>query len=92
MQIILLEKVVNLGQLGDVVKVKEGYARNFLIPQGKAKRATKANLAEFEQQRLLRPDPSGRRDRTALWLGLGPRRCRRRRRSRSRDPAQRRAS
>jgi len=51
MQIILLEKVVNLGQLGDVVKVKEGYARNFLIPQGKAKRATKANLAEFEQRR-----------------------------------------
>lgn len=51
MQIILLEKVVNLGQLGDVVKVKEGYARNFLIPQGKAKRATKVNLAEFEQRR-----------------------------------------
>jgi large subunit ribosomal protein L9 len=51
MQIILLEKVVNLGGLGDVVKVKEGYARNFLIPQGKAKRATKQNLAEFEQRR-----------------------------------------
>lgn len=51
MQIILLEKVVNLGQLGDVVKVKEGYARNFLIPHGKAKRATKGNLAEFEQRR-----------------------------------------
>lgn len=51
MQIILLEKVVNLGALGDVVKVKEGYARNFLIPQGKAKRATPANLAEFEQRR-----------------------------------------
>ncbi len=51
MQIILLEKVVNLGQLGEVVKVKEGYARNFLIPQGKAKRATQANLAEFEKRR-----------------------------------------
>lgn len=52
MQIILLEKVVNLGGLGDVVKVKEGYARNFLIPQGKAKRATAANLAEFEKTRV----------------------------------------
>jgi large subunit ribosomal protein L9 len=51
MQIILLEKVVNLGTLGDVVKVKDGYARNFLIPHGKAKRATTANLAEFEQRR-----------------------------------------
>jgi len=45
----LLEKVINLGQLGEVVKVREGYARNFLIPQGKAKRATQANLAEFEK-------------------------------------------
>jgi len=44
MQVILMEKVVNLGSLGDVVKVKDGYARNFLIPQGKAKRATQANL------------------------------------------------
>jgi large subunit ribosomal protein L9 len=51
MQVILLEKVVNLGGLGDVVKVREGYARNFLIPQGKAKRATRENLAEFEQRR-----------------------------------------
>jgi large subunit ribosomal protein L9 len=51
MQIILLEKVINLGQLGEVVKVKEGYARNFLIPQGKAKRATKTNLEEFEKRR-----------------------------------------
>jgi len=51
MQIILLEKVVNLGGLGDVVKVKDGYARNFLIPQGKARRATPANLAEFEKTR-----------------------------------------
>ena len=51
MQVILLEKVVNLGQLGDVVKVKEGYARNFLIPQGKARRATEAAIKEFEARR-----------------------------------------
>ncbi|HEV7803467.1 MAG TPA: 50S ribosomal protein L9 [Burkholderiales bacterium] len=51
MQIILLEKVTNLGGLGDVVKVRDGFARNFLIPQGKAKRATRDNLAEFEQRR-----------------------------------------
>ena len=51
MQIILLEKVENLGELGEVVKVREGYARNYLIPHGKAKRATEANLAEFEQRR-----------------------------------------
>lgn len=51
MQIILLEKVGTLGQLGDVVKVKDGYARNFLIPQGKARRATAANLQEFEARR-----------------------------------------
>jgi large subunit ribosomal protein L9 len=51
MQIILMEKVVNLGGLGDVVKVKDGYARNFLIPHGKAKRATDANLKEFEGRR-----------------------------------------
>lgn len=51
MQVILMEKVVNLGALGDVVKVKDGYARNFLIPQGKAKRATDAAKAEFEAKR-----------------------------------------
>lgn len=51
MQVILLEKVVNLGNLGDVVKVKDGYARNFLIPQGKAKRATPENLKAFEAKR-----------------------------------------
>ena len=51
MQIILMEKVTNVGQLGDVVKVKNGYARNFLIPQGKAKRATAASMAEFETRR-----------------------------------------
>ena len=52
MQIILLEKVVNLGNLGDIVKVKDGYARNFLIPQGRARRATEANKAEFEARRV----------------------------------------
>ena len=51
MQIILLEKVVNLGNLGDIVKVKDGYARNFLIPSGRAKRATEAAKAEFEARR-----------------------------------------
>jgi large subunit ribosomal protein L9 len=51
MQIILLEKVVNVGNLGDVVKVKDGYARNFLIPQRKARRATAAAVAEFEVKR-----------------------------------------
>ena len=51
MQIILLDKVVNLGNLGDVVKVKDGYARNFLIPSGRARRATEAAKAEFEAKR-----------------------------------------
>lgn len=51
MQVILLEKVGNLGGLGDVVKVKDGFGRNFLIPQGKAKRATEANKAEFAARR-----------------------------------------
>jgi len=51
MQIILLEKVVNVGNLGDVVKVKDGYARNFLIPQKMARRATAAAVAEFETKR-----------------------------------------
>lgn len=51
MQVILLEKVVNLGELGDVVKVKNGFGRNFLLPQGKARRATPENLAEFEKKR-----------------------------------------
>ncbi|HEY7742647.1 MAG TPA: 50S ribosomal protein L9 [Burkholderiales bacterium] len=52
MQVILLEKIVNLGGLGDVVKVRDGFARNFLIPHGKAKRATPANVAEFERRRV----------------------------------------
>jgi len=51
MQIILLEKIVNLGQLGEVVRVKDGYARNFLIPSGKARRATDAAIKEFEARR-----------------------------------------
>jgi large subunit ribosomal protein L9 len=51
MQVILMDKVVNLGGLGDIVKVKDGYARNFLIPQGKAKRATEANRKVFEEKR-----------------------------------------
>jgi len=51
MQIILLEKVVNVGNLGDVVKVKDGYARNFLIPQRMARRATTSAVAEFEVKR-----------------------------------------
>ena len=51
MQVILLERIEKLGQMGDVVTVKPGYARNFLLPQGKARRATKENLDRFEQQR-----------------------------------------
>jgi large subunit ribosomal protein L9 len=52
MQIILLDKVVNLGNLGEIVKVKDGYARNFLIPSGRARRATESNKAEFEARRV----------------------------------------
>lgn len=52
MQIILLEKVANLGNLGDVVKVKDGYARNYLIPTRQARRATEKAIAEFEQKRV----------------------------------------
>jgi large subunit ribosomal protein L9 len=52
MQVILLERVVNLGQLGEVVKVKDGFARNYLIPQGKARRATEAAIKEFEARRV----------------------------------------
>ena len=52
MQVILMERVANLGQLGEVVKVRDGFARNFLIPQGKARRATPENIAEFERRRV----------------------------------------
>ncbi|MEM8698921.1 MAG: 50S ribosomal protein L9, partial [Pseudomonadota bacterium] len=51
MELVLLERVEKLGQMGDVVTVKDGYARNFLLPQGKALRASKANLARFEAER-----------------------------------------
>ncbi len=51
MQVILLERVAKLGQMGEVVKVKEGYARNYLLPQGKALRASEANIAAFEQRK-----------------------------------------
>lgn len=52
MEIILLERIAKLGQMGDTVRVRDGYARNFLLPQGKALRANKANLARFEQERV----------------------------------------
>ena len=52
MQVILLERIGRLGQMGDVVKVKDGYARNFLLPQGKALRATKDNMTDFETRRV----------------------------------------
>jgi large subunit ribosomal protein L9 len=51
MQVILLERIEKLGQMGDIVSVRDGYARNYLVPQRKAMRATKSNLAEFEQRR-----------------------------------------
>ena len=65
MQIILLEKIANVGNLGDVVKVKDGYARNFLIPQGKAKRATAANLEAIEARRAELEKVAGDRLATA---------------------------
>jgi large subunit ribosomal protein L9 len=52
MQVILLERIEKLGQMGEVVAVKDGYARNYLVPQGKAMRATKGNLAEFDRRRV----------------------------------------
>ena len=61
MQIILLEKVVNVGNLGDIVKVKQGYARNFLIPQGKAKRATPENIKLLEEKRTELERAAGER-------------------------------
>ncbi len=75
MQVILMEKVVNLGGLGDVVKVKDGFARNFLIPQGKAKRASEKNLKEFETRRAelekkANEALSGAQERAARLEGL----------------------
>lgn len=52
MQVILMEKLANLGNLGDVVRVKDGYARNYLLPKGKAKRATETNIKAFEARRV----------------------------------------
>ena len=69
MQVILLEKVVNLGQLGDVVKVKDGYARNFLIPQGKARRATDTAIKQFEERRAELE--KGQADRLAAAQSVG---------------------
>ena len=59
MQVVLLERIAKLGQMGDVVTVKDGYARNFLLPQGKALRANKSNLERFENC-LLYTSPSPR--------------------------------
>ncbi|MGE0419985.1 MAG: 50S ribosomal protein L9, partial [Acetobacteraceae bacterium] len=62
-ELVLLQRVENLGQMGDVVRVKPGYARNYLLPQKKAQRATKENLARFEQQRAqLEADNLKRRE------------------------------
>jgi large subunit ribosomal protein L9 len=69
MEIILLEKVGKLGTLGDVVKVKNGYARNFLIPQGKARRATTENKATFEARRQELENAAAEKLKTAQLLG-----------------------
>jgi large subunit ribosomal protein L9 len=69
MQIILLEKVANLGNLGDVVKVKDGYARNFLIPQRAARRATEAAIKEFEAKRAELEKAAAEKLATANALG-----------------------
>ena len=69
MQIILLEKVANLGNLGDVVKVKDGYARNFLIPTKAARRATEAAIKEFEQKRADLEKAAAAKLATAQALG-----------------------
>ena len=76
MQIILLDKVANLGGLGDNVAVKSGYARNFLFPQGKAVPATKANIEKFEARRAeleakLASDLAASNDRAAKLAALG---------------------
>lgn len=68
MQVILLEKS-NLGQLGDVVRVKDGYARNFLIPYGKAKRATESAIAEFEARRAELEQAAAEKLKEAQALG-----------------------
>jgi len=70
MQIVLLEKIVNVGDLGEVVKVKAGYARNFLIPEGKAKRATAANIKLLEEKRAELETAAGARLAHAQELAL----------------------
>ena len=85
MQVILLDKVVNLGTLGEIVKVKDGYARNFLIPSGRARRATEAAKAEFEAKRaelekaaaakLAEAQKQGEKlggPQIRIWRGLAP--------------------
>ena len=69
MQVILLDKVLNLGSLGEIVKVKDGYARNFLIPSGRARRATAAAKAEFEARRAELEKQAA--DKLAQARGLG---------------------
>ena len=69
MQVILLEKVANLGNLGDVVKVKDGYARNFLIPTRQARRATEAAIKEFEAKRAELEKTAAAKLATAQALG-----------------------
>ncbi|WP_118178930.1 50S ribosomal protein L9 [Paraburkholderia phosphatilytica] len=69
MQIILLEKVLNVGNLGDIVKVKDGYARNFLIPNKQARRATKEAIAEFEVRRAELEKAAGEKLATAQGQG-----------------------
>ena len=69
MEVILLDKVVNLGELGDIVKVKNGYARNFLIPTGMARRATAATKAEFEARRAELEKQAAERLAAAQALG-----------------------
>ena len=69
MQIILLEKVINLGNLGDVVKVKDGYARNFLIPNRSARRATESAIKEFEVKRAELERAAAEKLATANALG-----------------------
>ena len=69
MQVILLEKVVNLGNLGDVVKVKDGYARNFLIPTRQARRATESAVKEFEGKRAELEKAAAEKQSAAQALG-----------------------
>ena len=59
MEIILLERIAKLGQMGEIVRVKDGFARNFLLPHGKALRATEANKRKFEGQRVVAPERPG---------------------------------